>query len=85
MPAHLPLKRSPLALYTSLFCLGLMSQTAVAADASIERIIVTGSRSAESIEEVPSSVTLIDNKTLAQDMLITSELQNMLEIGRAHV
>ncbi len=78
MPAHLPLKRSPLALYSSLFCLGLMSQTAVAADANIERIIVTGSRSAESIEEVPSSVTLIDNKTLAQDMLITSELQNML-------
>ncbi|AZG71902.1 TonB-dependent receptor [Shewanella livingstonensis] len=47
-------------------------------NASMERMIITGSRSAERIDEVPSSVTLIDQQTLAQDMLITTELQNLL-------
>ncbi|MGI2142826.1 TonB-dependent receptor [Shewanella frigidimarina] len=46
--------------------------------ASMERMIITGSRSAERIEEVPSSVTLIEQQTLAQDMLMTSQLQNLL-------
>ncbi|WP_445778855.1 TonB-dependent receptor plug domain-containing protein, partial [Shewanella sp.] len=45
---------------------------------SMERIIVTGSRLAERIDEVPSSVTLIDQQALAQDMLISTELQNLL-------
>lgn len=45
---------------------------------SMERMIITGSRSAERIEEVPSSVTLIEQQTLAQDMLMTSQLQNLL-------
>jgi iron complex outermembrane receptor protein len=45
---------------------------------SMERMIITGSRSAERIDEVPSSVTLIEQQTLAQDMLVTSELQNLL-------
>ncbi|QYK03263.1 TonB-dependent receptor [Shewanella psychrotolerans] len=71
-------KQSRIALYTSLFCFGLLHNSAVADDTDMERIIVTGSRSAESIEEVPSSVTLIDNKTLSRDMQISSELQNML-------
>lgn len=57
--------------------------TYVAADeiqhvTSMERMIVTGSRLAERIDEVPSSVTLIDQQALAQDMLITTELQNLL-------
>ncbi len=47
-------------------------------DANIERIIVTGSRVIERIDEVPSSVTVIDSKALAQEMQISSELQNML-------
>ena len=71
-------KQSRIALYTSLFCLGLLNNSAVADDTDIERIIVTGSRSVESIDEVPSSVTLIDNETLSRDMQISSELQNML-------
>ncbi|WP_350432405.1 TonB-dependent receptor [Shewanella sp. H8] len=45
---------------------------------SMERMIVTGSRSSERIEEVPSSVTLIEQETLARDMLVTSQLQNLL-------
>ena len=45
---------------------------------SMERMIVTGSRLAERIDEVPSSVTLIDQQALAQDMLISTELQNLL-------
>ncbi|WP_351077594.1 TonB-dependent receptor [Shewanella sp. CAL98-MNA-CIBAN-0140] len=47
-------------------------------NAPMERMIITGSRSAERIDEVPSSVTLIEQQTLAQDMLVTSELQNLL-------
>ncbi|QYJ87605.1 TonB-dependent receptor [Shewanella mesophila] len=74
----IPPRQSRIALYTSLFCLGLINNSAVADVTDIERIIVTGSRSVESIEEVPSSVTLIDNKTLSRDMQISSELQNML-------
>jgi iron complex outermembrane receptor protein len=46
--------------------------------ASMERMIITGSRSAERIDEVPSSVTLIEQQTLARDMLVTSQLQNLL-------
>ncbi|QYK06646.1 TonB-dependent receptor [Shewanella zhangzhouensis] len=45
---------------------------------AIERMIVTGSRVPERLDEVPSSVTLIDSKTLATEMSISSELQNML-------
>ncbi|NRD73387.1 TonB-dependent receptor [Shewanella sp. VB17] len=47
-------------------------------DTSLERMIVTGSRSVERIEGVPSSVTLINKKMLEQDRLMTSELQNLL-------
>ncbi|QDE29822.1 TonB-dependent receptor [Shewanella polaris] len=54
------------------------SPQATDGNASMERMIVTGSRSSERIEEVPSSVTLIEQETLARDMLVTSELQNLL-------
>ena len=47
-------------------------------DEPIERMIVTGSRVIERIDEVPSSVTVIDKQTLAQDMQVSTELQNIL-------
>ncbi len=48
--------------------------------ADIERIIVTGSRMQESINEVPASVSIINNQTITQDLLTSAELQTMLAI-----
>ena len=46
----------------------------------IERVIVTGSRIEESLDEVPASVSIIDNKTLTQDLLTSAEIQTMLAL-----
>lgn len=46
----------------------------------IERVIVTGSRMQESLDEVPASVTIIDSDVIAQDLLTSAELQTMLAI-----
>ncbi|MFT5757087.1 MAG: iron complex outermembrane receptor protein [Alteromonadaceae bacterium] len=46
----------------------------------IERVIVTGSRMQESLDEVPASVSIIDNQTISQDLLTSAELQTMLSI-----
>lgn len=78
------LSKTALATQCALFCLTLPSFTSLAAEQtnasaqSMERMIITGSRSVERIDEVPSSVTLIDNEALKQDMLVSSELQNIL-------
>jgi iron complex outermembrane receptor protein len=47
---------------------------------NIERVIVTGSRIQESLDEVPASVSIINNKTLSQDLLTSSEIQTMLAL-----
>ena len=44
----------------------------------IERIIVTGSRIAESIDEVPASITIITQKQIAQQLKVSSEIQSFL-------
>ncbi|MCJ8295792.1 MAG: TonB-dependent receptor [Colwellia sp.] len=44
----------------------------------IERIIVTGSRIAESIDEVPASITIITQKQIAQQLKVSSEIQSLL-------
>lgn len=44
----------------------------------IERIIVTGSRIAESIDEVPASITVISQKQIAAQLKVSSEIQSML-------
>ncbi|WP_434927398.1 TonB-dependent receptor [Shewanella sp. HL-SH2] len=67
----------------ALCLMSLSSASAIADEAqtsnkSMERMIITGSRAVERIDEVPSSVTLINQQTLAQDMQVTSELQNLL-------
>ena len=47
---------------------------------TMERMIVSGSRVMERMDEVPSSVTVIDNQTLSQDLKVSSELQNILAL-----
>jgi iron complex outermembrane recepter protein len=44
----------------------------------IERIIVTGSRIAENIDEVPASITVISQKQIAAQLKVSSEIQSLL-------
>jgi len=44
----------------------------------IERIIVTGSRIAENIDEVPASITIITQKQIAAQLKVSSEIQSLL-------
>ena len=44
----------------------------------IERIIITGSRIAESIDEVPASITIITQKQIAAQLKVSSEIQSLL-------
>ncbi|WP_076408396.1 TonB-dependent receptor [Shewanella sp. UCD-KL12] len=79
----LSLSKTAIATRCALLCLALPSLPVIAdehnaSDNSMERMIITGSRSVERIDEVPSSVTLIDEKMLKQDILVSSELQNIL-------
>ncbi len=48
------------------------------AEQDIERIIVTGSRIAESIDEVPASITIISQKQIAAQLKVSSEIQSLL-------
>lgn len=45
---------------------------------SIERIVVTGSRVIENIDEVPASITVINRQSIVDEMKVTTELQNIL-------
>ncbi|WP_028108273.1 TonB-dependent receptor [Ferrimonas futtsuensis] len=71
--------------YLSL-CVTLALPTLALANASvpdsenIERIVVTGSRIIESIDEVPASITIVTAEQLQDDLQVSSELQNMLAI-----
>ncbi|MCI2282998.1 TonB-dependent receptor plug domain-containing protein [Colwellia sp. MSW7] len=44
----------------------------------MERIIVTGSRVIESIDEVPASITVISRKKIEQHLKVSPELQSLL-------
>lgn len=44
----------------------------------IERIVVTGSRIVESIDEVPASITVINRQQIAAQLKVSSELQTLL-------
>lgn len=64
-------------------CIALAVPSTYAADTQnndLERIVITGSRIIESIDEVPASITVIDNQAIQEQMLVTSELQNILAI-----
>ncbi|TKB48880.1 TonB-dependent receptor [Ferrimonas sediminicola] len=56
------------------------AESAPPADEEMERIIVTGSRIVESIDEVPASITIVTAEQLQNDLQVSSELQNMLAI-----
>lgn len=43
-----------------------------------EEMVVTGSRVLERLDEVPASVTVIDEAAIQQELLVTSELQSIL-------
>jgi len=47
-------------------------------DNNIERIIVTGSRIVESIDEVPASITIINRQQIEAQLKVSSELQTLL-------
>ncbi len=44
------------------------------------RVIITGSRIEESIDEVPASVTIISREELEEQLLVTSDLQTILSV-----
>ncbi len=46
----------------------------------LERIIVTGSRVVENIDEVPASVTVITREQIEAQLKVSPELQNLLEV-----
>ena len=47
-------------------------------DQDIERMVVTGSRVIESIDEIPASITIISQQEIQEQLKVTPELQNML-------
>ena len=53
---------------------------AQAQENNIERIVVTGSRIVESIDEIPGSVTVISNETLQQQLNVSSDIQSILAL-----
>ncbi|NNG41561.1 TonB-dependent receptor [Pseudoalteromonas sp. NEC-BIFX-2020_002] len=66
---------------TNLSILALIISAQVTANdepQDLERILVTGSRIAESIDEIPSSVTIIGQKELAAQLKVTTDLQSIL-------
>lgn len=48
------------------------------ADNNIERIVVTGSRIVESIDEVPASITIINRQQIEAQLKVSPELQTLL-------
>lgn len=55
-----------------------LAQNKTTDENGVERIVVTGSRIVESIDEVPSSITLIGQAALADQLKISSDIQNIL-------
>jgi len=45
---------------------------------NIERVVVTGSRIIESIDEVPASITVVNRQDILDQMKVNTELQNIL-------
>jgi len=73
---------------TSLTLLALAVSTSTFADESInknqlteeqmERVVVSGSRIFESIDEVPASITIINQKQIEEHLKVNPELQSLL-------
>ncbi|QBG36477.1 TonB-dependent receptor [Litorilituus sediminis] len=54
------------------------SQTDAPDETDVERIVVTGSRIVESIDEVPATITIITRQQIEAQLKVSSELQTML-------
>lgn len=54
------------------------SQTENIDETDVERIVVTGSRIVESIDEVPATITIITRQQIEAQLKVSSELQTML-------
>ncbi len=54
------------------------SQTDATDETDVERIVVTGSRIVESIDEVPATITIITRQQIEAQLKVSSELQTML-------
>lgn len=55
-----------------------VTQSADSPSGDMERLIVTGSRVVESIDEVPASVTVISREKIEQHLKVSPELQSLL-------
>ncbi len=62
----------------SLFVGMAVSAPSFSAEKIMENIVVTGSRVAENIDEVPASVTVIGQKQIEQHLKVSPELQSLL-------
>lgn len=55
-----------------------LEQNKLVDENNIERIVVTGSRIVESIDEVPASITIINRQQIEAQLKVSSELQTLL-------
>lgn len=60
--------------------MAVLSTHVQAQENNLERIVVTGSRIDESIDEIPGSVTVISNKTLQEQLKVSSDIQSLLAL-----
>lgn len=76
------MNRTYLSLLTLLLSQNALAQVsqppALAEQRDIERIVVTGSRIVESIDEVPATITIIDRQQIEAQLKVSSELQTLL-------
>jgi len=73
--------RTKISLLTLLVAQGLNAKTldnSIENNEDIERIVVTGSRIIESIDEVPATITIINREEIEAQLKISSELQSLL-------
>lgn len=69
--------RTRIGLLPLLIILNLNAQT-LDTNEDIERIVVTGSRIVESIDEVPATITIINRKEIEAQLKVSPELQSLL-------
>ena len=73
--------KTRLSLLVLLVAQGVNAETLISSasgDENIERIVVTGSRIIESIDEVPASITVITRQQIEAQLKVSSELQSLL-------
>jgi iron complex outermembrane receptor protein len=74
------MKHEKLALSLLTIAMSVQVQAQTLQEEDIERILISGSRIAESIDEVPSSVTIISQKELQDQLKVSSDIQSLLSM-----